>query len=215
MAISYISQASAASDSVTLGTHAAGDLLLVFSYNDGSSTIPSLPTGWLNFYNLLAATGSVRVGFKVANSSAETSGTWTNADGVIAVVYRSNAGLVVPAFQSANTATSATVNYPGIGSGLNRESVDQWFVGFGVMRNDTNALETPPTGQTNRSNLVATGWEMALHDTNADANSWTSTNVTVATSALWRTLVVQICEQPYPSGGGGFRPVNIRGGADQ
>jgi hypothetical protein len=179
MTISYISQASAASDSVTLGTHAAGDLLLVFAYNDGSATIPSLPSGWLNLHNVTAATGSYRIGFKVATASSETSGTWTNADGVIAVVYRSDAGLVLPAFYSVNTSTSATLNYTSIPAVNNRENVDQWVMGLAVMRNDTNAIETPPTNMTNRSNLVGTGWE-------------------------------------YPTtSGGGFRLVNIRGGADQ
>lgn len=215
MAISYISQASAATDSVTLGTHAAGDSLFAFAYKNGSATIPSLPSGWLSFFTQTFSTGSYRIGFKIANSSAETSGSWTNADGVIAVVYRSDAGLVIPAISSSAAATSTAVNYSAILSVFNRESVDQWFVGFGVMRNDTNALETPPTGMTNRSNLVGTGWEMAAHDTNADANSWASTNVTVTTSALWRTAVAQIYEQPYPTTSGGFRPVNIRGGADQ
>lgn len=211
MAISYISQASAATDSVTLGTHARGDLLLVFAYNDGSATIPSLPTGWLNVFNVSNAAGSYRVGFKIATTSSETSGTWNNADGVIAVVYRSDAGLVVPAFSANNAQTSVSVNYPAVASVNNRENVDQWFVGLALQRSDTNALETPPTGMTNRSNLVGTGWEMALHDTNADANSWTSTTVTVATSAAWRTLVVQIYEQPYPTSGGGLilsRPMN-------
>lgn len=216
MAISYISQASATSDSVTLGTHASGDLLLVFAYNDGSATIPSLPSGWLNLHNVTAATGSYRIGFKVATTSSETSGTWTNADGIIAVVYRSDAGLVLPAFYSVNTSTSATLQHTSIPAVNNRENVDQWIIGLAVMRSDTNAIETPPTNMTNRSNLVGTGWEMALHDTNADSNNWVATNVTVATSALWRTFTAQIYEQPYPTtSGGGFRPVNIRGGADQ
>lgn len=215
MTISYISQASAASDSVTLGTHAAGDLLFLFAYNDGSSTIPSLPTGWLNFHNLTAATGSYRIGFKVATSSAETSGTWTNADGVIAVVYRSNAGLVIPAFYATNSGTTTQITYSAIQALNNRENVDQWIVGLAVMRLDTNAVETPPTGMTHRANQVGTGWEMALHDTNADSNSWTSTNVTVTTSALWRTLVVQICEQPYPTGGGIFFRPGMAGGMSE
>ena len=217
MTISRISSAAAASDSVTLGTHASGDMIFIWAWNDGSATIPSLPTGWLSIHTATAATGSYRLGYKLAASASETSGTWTNADGLIAVVYRSDAGIVVPAFFAANTATSTSVGYSAIAAAANRENLDQWFLGVAAQRNDTNALETAPSGMTNITSQAGTGWKMAAHDTNADANSFTAANVSVTTSALWRTVVLQIFEQPYPTGGGSAsaRMVNIRGGADQ
>lgn len=217
MAISYVSQASAASDSVTLGTHANGDTIFIFAWNDGSATIPSLPAGWLNFITVTAATGSYRIGYKIATTSSETSGTWTNADGIISVAYRSDSGIVVPAFTVANSSTGTTLTYSAVGVANNRENVDQWIAGLAAMRVDTNAIETAPSGMTNRSNQVGAGWEMAWHDTNADANNWSATNVTVATSALWRTATVQIYEQPYPttSGGGIFFRPGMAGGMSE
>ena len=214
MTLSRISSASAASDSVTLGTHASGDMIFIFAWNDGSATIPSLPAEWLSIHTVTAGAGSYRLGYKLAASASETSGTWTNADGLIAVVYRSDAGVVVPAFFANNTNTNTTVNYPAVAAAFNRENVDQWFLGLAVQRNDTNALETAPSGMANITSLTGTGWKMAVHDTDADANSFTSASVTVATSALWRTLVVQIFEQPYPtsSGGGLFLPRGFDGG---
>ncbi len=215
MTISRISSASAASDSVTLGTHAAGDMIFIWSWNDGSATIPSLPAGWLSIHTATAATGSYRLGYNLAASGSETSGTWTNADGLIAVVYRSDVGIVVPAFFATNTATNTTVAYSAIVAAANRENVDQWFFGAAVQRNETNALETAPSGMTNVTSQVGTGFKMAWHDTNADANSFTAANVSVTTSALWRTVVVQVFEQAYPTSSGGgamFLPRGFDGG---
>jgi hypothetical protein len=212
--ISRISSASAASDSVTLGTHASGDMILIFAYNDGANTAPSLPTGWLNINNATGSTSGTRIGYKIAQSASETSGTWTNADGLIAIVYRSDAGLVIPTLAGFNSGTSTTVNYSAFGVAFNRENVDQWMVGFASQRVDTNTLETAPTGMTNITSQTGTGWEMAAHDSNADANSFASANVTVTTSAAWRTIAFSIFEQPYPttSGGGLFLPRGFDGG---
>jgi hypothetical protein len=190
-------------------------MIYIFAWNDGSATVPSLPAGWSNYQNISSVTGAIRIGFKLATSASETSGTWTNADGLIAVVYRSDAGIVVPGFFSANGGSASTsISYTGIAATNNRENVDQWFFGAVVQRIETNAVETAPTGMTNVTNQVGTGFEMAWHDTNADANSFTTAAVTVATSALWRNYVVQIVEQSYPtsSGGGLFLPRGFDGG---
>jgi hypothetical protein len=216
--ISFISAAAAASDSVAIGTHAAGDTIITWTFNDGVATAPSLPSGWINVFPLTGSLTGVRLAYKVAQSSSETSGTWTNADGIIAVVYRPAASnVLVPGLGAGNLATSTTVNYAAIAVANDRTNTDQWILGFAAMRSDANALETAPSGMTNRSNLVGTGWEMASHDTNANASSWASTNVSVTNSATWRTATCQLFEQPFYSagGGGGARMVNVRGGADQ
>lgn len=211
MTISYISAATNAGDTVTIGTHAAGDTIIMSAYNDGATTVPSLPTGWIGFSTLSGSLTGWRMAYKVATTSSETSGTWTNADGLIALVYRPNTSgnVLVPGIGAGNSGTTATINYPAIAAANDRTNADQWMIGLAVQRSDTNALETAPTGMTNRSVLTGTGWESVAHDTNANAASWTSTNVTVATSAFYRSLVFQLFEQPFYSAGAGgmfFRP---------
>ncbi len=137
MTISRISSATNAGDTITIGTHASGDLILIFAYNDGANTAPSLPTGWLNINNATGSTSGTRIGYKVAQSSSETSGTWTNADGLIAVVYRSDVGLAIPTLAGFNAGTSTSVSYTAFGSSFNRENADQWMIGFGSQRSDT------------------------------------------------------------------------------
>lgn len=216
MSISYISAATNAGGTITLPTHAAGDTIVIWAFNDGVATAPTLPSGWINVLPLIGSLTGARLAYKVAQTSSETSGTWTNADGIIAVVYRPTGNnVLVPGLGNGNLATSATVNYAAIAVANDRTNTDQWILGFAAMRSDANALETAPSGMTNRANLVGTGWEMASHDTNANASSWASTNVTVANSATWRTATCQLFEQPFYSAGGGVRMVNVRGGADQ
>ena len=210
MSISYISAATNAGDTVTLPSHQAGDTIIIWAFNDGVATAPTLPSGWINVIPLTGSSTGARVGYKVAQTSSETSGTWTNADGIIAVVYRPTGNnVLVPGRLESGIATSTTINYPAVAVANDRTNTDQWMLGFVAMRSDTNAIETAPTGMTNRSNLVGTAWELATHDTNANVASWASTNVTVATSATWRTAVFQLFEQPFYSAGAGgmfFRP---------
>lgn len=215
MAISRISAATSTGNSVSIGTHAVGDFICVFAFNDNSTTIPSLPTGWINHAALSSTSLALRIGYKTAQSSTETSGTWTNADGCIAVVYRSDAGLIVPQIGNYTSATGTVLTYGSILSQNSRDSVDSWFLGLAAMRSDTNSIETAPSTMSNVTSLTGTGWKMAWHDTNATASSLATATVTVVTSALWRASTFMINEQPYPTSGGGFRPVNIRGGADQ
>ena len=73
--------------SVALPAHQPGDLIVISAIRWGSSTIPALPAG---FTSLIASSSSHgrRLGYKIATSSSETSGTWTSAIVVVASVYR-------------------------------------------------------------------------------------------------------------------------------
>jgi len=197
MTILRISSVSTNGTSVTLGSHAKGDTIVYIAYNEASATIPTLPANVLGLYTRSASGGSQRFGFYIADSSSESVGTtgWTNADNVTAIVYRGgSSSIVVPTFLSVGSATSAT------------------------SRNTSNNLASnSPTGMTNVNNSVGTGFEVATYDTNATRTTiWPSTNVTLANSAAYFAFVFELLEiDTKIASGGGFRPVNIRGGADQ
>ena len=216
MTISYISQASAAATSVTLGTHATNDLITIFAYNNTSATIPTLPTGWTNYYTLTATIGW-RVGYKVATSSGETSGTWTNSDGLIAIVHRASSGaLVLPGNNATSSGTATNITYNGIASTLDRtNAADRWMITFGSTRTADSSIETAPTSMTARSTLVGGSWEIAGHDSAGTLGSYGGGTVTAGgTSALFRTLTIQLFETAYAASGGGgvFIPRGMKGG---
>jgi hypothetical protein len=87
--VAFRSAASGAGTSITLPTHFANDIIIITARRAGSATAPSLPAGWTNINTASNTTtaASVRMGYKIAASSSEVSGTWTNATDLDVVVY--------------------------------------------------------------------------------------------------------------------------------
>lgn len=195
MSITRVGSAIGNGQTVTIPTHAAGDLIVIFAYRDGTNTLPGLPAGWTAITSGGGNTNSMRVGYQIAASSGTTSGTWTSATSVIAVVYRATGTIGIGA--SAQTgAASTTVTYPAL-TGMGSNS---WVVGFAGHRSTNTNLQNAPTGMTNFLTDVDATDEVAAHDTNAVAASWSATAVSVGgTSSGWRAATVEITEIP-PAG---------------
>lgn len=86
---------SAAGNTVTIPAHAPGDLIMIFAYRDGNNATPTQPAagGTVPTWNIVTNntggnTNSSRVSWALATTSTHTSGTWTNATGMVAVVVR-------------------------------------------------------------------------------------------------------------------------------
>ena len=217
MAISRIGQATAQSSTITIpGTYAAGDLIIVVAAR-ANLTAPTVPAGWVTLSTAGISGISLVVACKHAQSSSESAPSFTNAQILNCEVLRASSGFLFPMTSSPNGGTSATINYAALAN--NRPGVlANWYIAAAAQTNTANSLETAPSGMTNVNFDSVTGLKAVLHDTNADQlSNWASTNVGPLTnSAAYRSAVFQIAEMTYtfPSGGG-FRPVNIRGGADQ
>lgn len=191
MAITRIGEATAAATSVSLPAHQAGDLILIFAVRDNSATSPTLPSG----YTSIAANGSnsvaIRGGYKIAASSSETSGTWSGATSVHAHVLRGVDNTTPTGGSSTGTAASTSVAYNTFT--MTNGGGTSWVAAVGANLDVTNAIESAPTGMTNRTDqVVSTTSEAASHDTNGAVASWSTQSVTIATSARWRTLVVEV-----------------------
>jgi hypothetical protein len=218
MAISRVSSTSAQATTITIPTHQSGDLILIGAARN-NSTPPTLPAGWVQ----IAASGagltnnSITLGWKIAKSSIETSGTWTNAISLHCAVYRGSAGYLHTNTSAVTTSTTTTVNYAAL-TGQRIGILDCWYLAFVFQNDTTNLLETAPTGMTNVNvETIAGIGKSAFHDTNSTLlAAWTTRTVTLANAAASRPYVINLIEIDAPAfGGGGFRPVNIRGGADQ
>lgn len=215
MTISRVGSASAQATTITIPTHQSGDLILIVA-NRNNITAATVPSGWV-----ASSTGGSGVNtafaWKLAKSSSETSGTFTNAVALHCAVYRASSGiLAMSTSSSGTTASSTTIIYSANGS-YRAGSLDNWWIATAFQLNSANSLETAPSGMTNiNSEFSAGNWKSVLHDTNASQlSNWASTNVTVTNSAVYITRIMQLFEFDGPAFGGGFRPVNIRGGADQ
>lgn len=228
MTVSFVGSASAEATSVTLPSHQAGDLIVIFAGRTGSTGTPSVPAGW-RFAAQSSGSGvtppaiAASVGWKIAASSAETSGTWTNADMVLAVVVRDDANLLVIGGIGKTTGLSTTVNYQPLlaNSGQSIQGM-RWtssYVLLPVMAtSNTSDIDTPPTASTSKIVSLAgtAAIEMAIHRTNTEVASFASTNYTANESVRYATWTIEILDTGYAkTAAASFRPVNIRGGADQ
>ena len=210
MSISLVSNAQAAADTVAMPTHATGDLILVCTTNDNAATSPTLPTGYINLWALGSGTGAMTVGYKYAQSNAETTGTWTNSDQTSVTVWRGSANTIVwPWFISANTGTSTNMLWTAQSGGTFRtSSEDNVLFAYGHNRSTTNNLAQTLGALTN---LFEQGdganFQCAGKYQLARTTVWSGTTLTMATSVFWRTVMLCLTEQTgYGfTGGGGLR----------
>jgi hypothetical protein len=187
MAISFIGQATGTT-SATLPAFNAGDFAIVFAFNAGSTTAPTTPTGWTNILAPAGAnTCSMKLGFRILQTGDTTTGTWTNATLVVVHVYR---GVTAIGGSASASGASTTVSYPALT--MQAAQGTSWVAGFAGHRSVDTALETPPTGMTNRSDVVNTA-EGAGHDTNGGVTSWSLQTVSVGgTSSGWFGSTVEL-----------------------
>jgi hypothetical protein len=186
-----VSAGGAAGDSITLGTHQIGDIIVIAAFEQ-TSLLPDLGAGFTNITDVLTGAGQ-RVGYLIATSASETSGVWTGAGLIQFQIYRSLTGdLGIGSTPATNSALSATMNYPATAL----DNGDSWVAAFGGnSRNDVNL--TPPTGMILRSQADiggGSGQDSRGFDTDGAVASWNSQDVAQVGLGTWITSVIEITE---------------------
>lgn len=159
--LQIVSSNSAAASSVSLPTHAPGDLILIFAFNNASTALPAAPAAsgtvpaWATSDSGTGNTCSALLASFFATANNHTSGTWTNTSGMVAVVVRNPDGAaplgghtVAAISGSASAAASPTVT-PSKTDGT---SVLLYFYGH---RNMTS-WDAAPAGSTRLTQAVST-----------------------------------------------------------
>jgi hypothetical protein len=217
MSLTFVGSTTYSANNGAPPTHQAGDLILILAGRGASVTAPTRPAGYLAVEtesNSTAVTCVGVLGWKIATSTSDASGTWTNASELIIAVYRPSSGNTVRVGQSAvNKSTTATVNYPAL-TMADPTSGNSWVLGFVFSSNITQAITAAPTGMSNRTSVVGTTYQAALQDTNGGVSSWSSQNANVTGSGSTVTLMVEIVLAPsntsighiYQHLGGGGNP---------
>lgn len=200
--ISRIGANSSEATTITIPTgHRIGDLIIIFAFRDGSTTNPTIPAGWTSITNTTdGTTCSVSAGWKIAASTSETSGTWTNASGLICVVYRGQLNTATPIGTFAPGAgTTNTVNYAARALAKSNVIGGSWWVAFAAHRSVDTTLESPPSGLSLITNTAGATAEYAAFDSNGIVTgNWPSTNVSISgTASGWQTMVIEIKMQAH------------------
>ena len=174
--ISQTSTASALTSSVTLGTHATGDYLIAIAGNSDGDTI-TIPSGWIEIVGYTAGRNyDAVVAYKVAASSGETSGTWTNATRLVIAAYDGVSGI------------GGSTSYPNDSNTLYWNTITMsvtdgtsWVIGAGVLTGGTTGYNTAPNGMIHKKAATSSTSHAVLHDTSSGVSSWsqktTSTNM--------------------------------------
>ena len=208
MAIQFVGAASAGSNTLTMPSHQAGDLIIGFGYNRDATTVPTLPSDFLSIATRSGDTQASVMAWKIAYSNAESFGTWTNADLVAVAIYRSTTHYLNPGRFSGNNTGGGNLNWPAFTMLKPNKS---WVLLASGTVTDGGG-DTAPASYTNRTNALATG-EIALSDSNATLASFGTTTRTNTPS--FHTMALEIIEVDAVSFGGGgglFLPRGFDGG---
>ena len=196
--INLIGADSALSTTITIPTHDVGDMLLMFAYRTGVTTPPTLPDGWKNLDSGGSGLNGSRVAYKIAASDSETSGTWTNASGLIIHVYRTDGRWKAPEAESdGNYWASSTMKFPDMPA----RPGGARFVRFAGQRTATDMLGSTPSGwipiagQSTRIRSMDSGKvvKTTAHGVGGDTQ-------TVNTASSWRTVTVSLSDAIPPTG---------------
>jgi hypothetical protein len=121
VALSISNANSAAGQSCTIGAHNVGDDIYLYVYRDGSTTTASKPAAagtvpaWVDIDNPAGAnTNSSRTAHFVATATNHTTGTWTGATGMVAVVVSGQSSQPVGGHAEAGGATSNAAQAPAV-----------------------------------------------------------------------------------------------------
>jgi hypothetical protein len=195
-----VGAASAAATSVAIPAHQVGDLILVFTFRDGSVTIPTKPAAagtvpaWVDDDTTAGANlCSGRAAHFVATATTTTTGTWTNATGISVIVLRSAGTLSMGAHVAAGGTATGSATGPAITpQGVDLTSAFLYFVGHRTV----TAWSAAPAGFTSRTSVAT---ECALYTKNSTSSdgsqAFSSTNS--ASSGYWG-ITLEVVETPAP-----------------
>lgn len=179
---------------ITIPTHAAGDVV-VLGARRGSNTPPTIPSAggtvptWTTAQSAGADTMSLTSVAAVATSGTHTSGTFTNAQRMVAAVVRGNRPLTLGASSSANATSTETIVYPAL---TRQTATGPGGVRIGTRAQVDSEVANAPTGWTARVNQSSS---LALHTIASMTTNPTADAVTTAgTAAAYRAHTIEVKE---------------------
>lgn len=168
----------------------SGDLLIAFAYRDGNVTAPTLPAGWTSLSTLGANNSAYVLAYKIAASSSETIGTFTNGTNTIVQAYRGvNASTPIGNLSPAATAASGTVNIPAASWSLQNPGTSL-VAYFGGSRSASGDLDLAANriGHTN----ATAGSDASGNDTYGPVSTLTNLSLGGSGGQTWYAIAVEI-----------------------
>ena len=176
----------------TLPAHAAGDLLLVF-VRSGTTSLPTLPTGYTNIGTLVPTVGNAfRLCWVIDDDNSRTTVAATNANQWGVLVYRGATGIGASQISDSGSGNE-TATIPALT--LTDTSGESW-VAAGASLNQARTLSAASglTALLNNASPELGGGRWAMWDTAAGVASFASRTSTWTGqgSAFWGSWAVEV-----------------------
>ena len=202
MAIARTQAVSATANSVAITATSVNDVIVVWAYTAGSTTIASVPAGFTSLFGTAGVAQAARLGYKVSGGLDNSSGVWTSATAVVCMVF-SGAKTSGPfgTTPTLSTGNGITLTWPA--NTLTVTNGTSVWLGFGGASSATAGMTGTPTGTapnfTNRTNQVTVNGL----DTAATASNLSSQSMTITTSGRVGSTSVELLMQPVQAAVGG------------
>jgi hypothetical protein len=200
MAVTFQGATGAGATSVSLPTHAVGDLIVISAAASGT-TIPTAPSagGTVPTWTTIATDGTYghRLAYAVATATNHTTGTWTNAEAMMSAVLRGqkssspaggNATSGDDAALSTVTAPAVTLSDSGGGSAI----LHFLHAAAGLTGRNWNSA---PAGYTSRLSVnppsIAWGYRLLTKDTTTSDGAASNT-LTGNLNGICRTASLEV-----------------------
>jgi hypothetical protein len=175
--------------SLTLTSTNVNDLIIVFAYNGGSTTIPSLVSGYTSIDTQSSVSNACRIAYKLSPGGETSTGTWTNATDMHAHVYSGHDINNPPSLAAATLGNSAVLSF----AGATVHSKNDWVAGFAGAISSASGMNADTTGGTVLIHTTTSALRKQGFDTNAVAGgNTTASTLTVTGTGRWITEVVII-----------------------
>lgn len=191
----------AAATSITLPTHAVGDIIVICAFRDGSTTVPTKPTAsgtvpaWVDIDAPTGAnTCSMRTAYFVATATNHTSGTWTNATGMAAIVIRGQASSPIGGHAQAGGTANGSATAPAVTLTNNKGgSIILEFYGHRTV----TAWSAAPTGYTRQASVAT---EVCLNTKDSTTADGSIAQSATTTNSGYRAQTIEILAAPTQTG---------------
>lgn len=187
----------AAATSVTLPAHNIGDTIVIWAYNNASTTTPTKPAAsgtvpaWTDIDNTTGAnTNSSRSAYFVATATNHTSGTWTNATGMTATVISGAASSPIGGHAEAGGAAANAAQAPAV-TLSKTDGTSALLEHYG--HRTVTAWSTAPSGYTR---LASQATSVCVNSKNSTTTDGAVNQSNTATNAGYRGAAVEILAPP-------------------
>lgn len=206
--IRYIGSAGGVTTATLPSGWAPGDVAVVFAFNDGGTIMPSIPGTFTAYQQSAVAIASSRIGYRILQAGDTDIGTWTNATGVVVVVYRgADATAPLGAFAH-TTGNSGSITYPALAT-PNVTDGSSWIVAVGGHRSANTDIENNPAGMINRADHVGASEEVA-HDSNGGLAAYAGgSSGGGGSSSNWNSFTFEVLLAAVAGGAGGARSFTV------